>query len=289
MPSYNILRQSVENIMRNWTTAIPTIVVMAIILTMFNGLFSISVHAKTAIQNLEQKFSITIYLKDNSDPFEIGALITELEKRGDVIKPITYTSKEEAWKLMSKTFSLDSDLLNKYKFSLPASLTITPKNPKNVEAIESFLNTKAKNLLAQPYDSKDKQKNITYKMTEFIQGIRDTLFKTIVLFILFFVIGGTLLLSSTIHLAISSRHREIAIMKLIGAHHSKIILPFVGEGIILSILAYILNLILLSIIPFGDIDSKLQINVLLFEFIVIVGLGALVSYLATRITCNIKN
>lgn len=284
MPSSNILHQSAENIMRNWTTAIPAIVVMAIVLTMFSGLFTLSSRAKTAIQNLEQKFSITVYLKDNADPFETGALITELEKRGDIIKPVTYTSKEEAWKLMSKTFSLDTDLLNKYKFSLPASLTITPKNPANVEAIEAFLNTKAKNLLRNPYDSKDKQKNITYKMTEFIQSMRDTLFKTIVLFILFFVIGGTLLLSSTIHLAILSRRREIAIMKLIGAHHSKIILPFVGEGVILSILAYILNLILLSIIPFG-----VGVNVLLFEFIVIVALGALASYLAARIICNIKN
>lgn len=284
MPSSNILHQSAENIIRNWTTAIPAIVVMAIVLTMFSGLFTLSSRAKTAIQNLEQKFSITVYLKDNADPFETGALITELEKRGDIIKPVTYTSKEEAWKLMSKTFSLDTDLLNKYKFSLPASLTITPKNPANVEAIEAFLNTKAKNLLRNPYDSKDKQKNITYKMTEFIQSMRDTLFKTIVLFILFFVIGGTLLLSSTIHLAILSRRREIAIMKLIGAHHSKIILPFVGEGVILSILAYILNLILLSIIPFG-----VGVNVLLFEFIVIVALGALASYLAARIICNIKN
>lgn len=279
----NTFKKAAINLVKNWTTAIPTVLVMGIVLTMFHGLLVVHTKAKMTLNTIQNKFSITVYLKDNADPFEVGNLITMLEERNDVVKPVTYTSKEAAWQMMVKSFSLDNELLKKYKFSLPASLTITPGSPKDTAAIGAFLETNAKNLLRDPLTSKDKQKNITNEMIEFLQSVQDSTLKTIVMFIILFVIGGSLLLSSAIHLAISSRHREISIMKLVGASYSTIIMPFIVEGFLISIAAFLLNLALIFLIPFQAkiTDDKLYMNAALIECLAAIVLGISISYLTT--------
>lgn len=275
------LRRAIENILRNWTTLVPTIIVMAITLTIFHSSFFVYKQAAQTLQNLSQKYSITVYLKDDADPFEVGSLITELEERSDIIKPVTYTSKEQAWSRMSKTFSLDTKLLEKYKFSLPATLTITPRQLENIQTIESFLNTKAKTLLREPFSTDSKKQNITNQMVNFIQNIKNSTLRTIVFFIIIFIIGGALLIGSAIHLAIASRHREIAIMKLMGANYSKIVTPFILEGFLISLFAALLNAVILAILPFEEMETKLYINMLLIELAASLIIGVAASYLTT--------
>jgi len=276
-----LLRRSFENLLRNYLTVIPTVLVIAVVLTMFHGMILVHENAKNTLKNIQQKFSITVYLKDDADPFEVGNTITSLEDRSDIVSPVTYTSKEAAWEMMSKTFSLDNELLKKYKFSLPASLTITPKNPSDVPQIEAFLQTNAANILKDSATMQDKQKNITNQIVEFVQSVEKTTQSTLIFFIILFVLGGALLLSSTIHLAITSRHTEINIMKLVGSSHSTIILPFVIEGLLVSIIAFLVNLVILALLPISIINVKLHLNALLFEFIATILLGVIVSYLTT--------
>ena len=233
------------------------------------------------LKNLQQKYSITVYLKDDADPFEVGNVITELEQREDVVKPVSYTSKEQAWKLISKTFSLDTALLEKYKFSLPATLTITPRQLEDTGNIKIFLNENAKNLLKESLGSTDKTKNVSDQMINFIQNIKNSTLKTIVFFIILFVIGATFMIISSIHLAIATRHREITIMKLMGANYSKIIVPFVAEGFLISLFAGLINAAILAILPFETMETKLYLNLLLIEALASVTIGVLASYATT--------
>ena len=281
-----LLQRGAENIVRNWITTVPTMFVIALVLTMFHGLLVVHERAVETIQSVEKKFSITVFLRDDSDPFEIGNLINALEQRKDVVKPVTYITKEKAWELMSKTFELDADLLKKYSFSLPASLTITPRTPVDTDAINAFLQTKAQNLIKDPASLKDKQKNVTTQMINFIQTVQNTTIRTMLFFILVFVVGGTLLLSSTVHLAISARSSEISIMKLVGATYGTIIAPFVIEGVMISLMAFGIHLLLLLALPFERLSGTLNANALLLEFVAVVALGTVVSYLTTLF--NIK-
>lgn len=278
-----LLRKSIENIARNWLVAVPTILVIAIVLTMFHGLLVIHDGAQKALKGVQQKFSLTVYLKDDADPFEVGNVITELEKASAVVPPVTYTSKEAAWNMMSKTFSLDNELLKKYKFSLPASLTITPRTPEDASEIESFLQTNAANLMQSTPSKNDKQKNITNQMVEFVEGVQRTTQRTLLFFILLFIVGGALLVSSTIHLAITSRRLEINIMKLVGASFAKITMPFVIEGLVLSIIAFATHAILLVTVPVGLAMTNMQLNALAFEFLATIVLGTVVSYLTATL------
>ncbi len=273
-----LLQRGAENILRNWITTVPTMLVIALVLTMFHGLLVVHDRAVTTIKAVEKKFSLTVFLRDDSDPFAIGNLITTLEQRSDVVKPVIYTTKEKAWELMSATFELDADLLKKYAFSLPASLTITPRAPDDTEAINAFLQTKAQNLIKDPASLKEKQKNITAQMINFIKTVQNTTLRTMLFFIIVFVVGGTILLGSTIHLAVSARSHEISIMKLVGATYATIIAPFVIEGVMISLMAFGIHLFLLMILPFERLAGTLNANALLLEFVAVVSLGTVVSY-----------
>lgn len=285
---FSPLKTASENLVKHWAAAVPTILVMAITLTMFHGLMGL--HARTAetLRSIEQKFSFTVYLKDDADPFEVGNVITSLENRQDVVSPVVYTSKEAAWEIMSKTFALDSSLLKKYKFSLPASLTITPRSPRDAPRLESFLKQSVGSIIKETSITHGKQKDVTEQTVEFLEALQNSLQRTVLLFVLFFVIGGSLLMVFTIHMAMSARHLEVSIMKLVGAVRSKMVTPFVIEGILMSLAAFLLHLFFLLLLPVSAMSARMTGNLLLLEFLGIVFLSACVSHITANLLCSTR-
>lgn len=276
-----MLRQAVINLLRNWITTIPTIITIAIVLTIFHELLLIHANASDTLKTLQQKVSLTIYLKADADPFEVGNLITALEQRPEVKKPVVYTSPESARKELRSLFGLDTSLLQKYRVELPASITITTVDTKDLTFIRAFTEKTAGNLLQQPLATQQQQKQLTDSVVSFINKVKTTTQQNLFLFILLFIGGSSLMLASTIHLALTHRHREISIMKLVGAPHSKMTAPFVVEGVLISITAFLIHLGIISLLPFEG-SRTLHLNALLFEFMAIAGLGAIVSYAVTR-------
>jgi cell division transport system permease protein len=277
------MQKALENLLRNWTISLPTILIAALVLILGTTLFSVNRSANDILADIKQKLSMTIYLKDDADPFEVGALITSLESRKDVIPPVIYTSKEEAWKTLNNSFSIDSSLLEKYKFSLPASLTLTPRNASDVPLIETFIDDTAKGILASTSLSKDKQKSVTQKMADFIKTVQQSTTNILAFIIILFIGGGALLISSAIHLAITTRHKEITIMKLVGASQKRIALPFIIEGVLITVFAFALHfaVVLTLPLPADFVSSKFFSNIMLIEFFGAVLVGGTASWLTT--------
>lgn len=270
------LFRAFENFFKNWVATVPTVLVIAILLAMFHGLLAMHTKAEQTLGRLSEKFSFTIYLKINADPFETGNLITALENRPDVQKPVAFTSQEAAFELLQKNFSLDSSLLKKYRFSLPASLTIRPKTPEDIPRIEKYLNETWAQLLKDPLETKGK--NVTAEMLGFLENIKRTTSRTLLFFILLFVIGGSVLIGSTLHVAFLSRKTEITIMKLVGARRNKIIMPYVLEGTIIGFLAGLLNMAVVIVFPIDTEAARFTANALLIEAGAAIFLSSGVSY-----------
>jgi len=120
-------------------------------------------------------------------------------------------------------------------------------------------------------------------MLEFIEDIEKTTLKTILFFMVLFTIGGALLIASTIHLAITSRRLEMGIMKLVGASEKRITTPFVLEGLLMALLAFLVHLLLVFLSPLFHIpNSTFSQNALMFEFAATVFLGVAVSHMTAR-------
>ncbi|MBI2453608.1 hypothetical protein HYV58_00325, partial [Candidatus Peregrinibacteria bacterium] len=167
MSSLPPLRQALENALRSWTTTIPTVLVIALVLTMFHGLLSLHAQAQDMLRSVAKNFSFTVYLKDSADALEIANLKLALEQRSDVVPPVTYTSRESASEAAKKMFGLEPSLLQNNNFSLPASITITPQNPEDSYAIEAFLKEEAAALIQDPLAGQEPQKSLTRQMIAF--------------------------------------------------------------------------------------------------------------------------
>ena len=88
-----------------------------------------------------------------------------------------------------------------------------------------------------------------------------------------FVIGGALIILNALQITIFMRRQEISVMKLVGASHWFVRLPFIIEAIIYGFLAITLSFIMLFILSknlqielpnmFGYLMVELLITILL--------------------------
>lgn len=276
----NTIRTAFENLTRNFTSALPAILVIAILTTLLHATLTLHGKATETLDLLRQKFSLTVYLKDDADAFAVGNLISALEKRNDVVTPVVYTSKEAAFKEMSATFSLDPTLLQRYKFSLPASVTVTLQQPEDAQPVEQFIKTNALNLLkAEAFSRGAAQQDLLEKTGAFVKRLKEGTVSAVFLFFILTIIISSLSIATTIHLTLLARHREIGIMKLVGASRRHIMKPFLVEALLLSGAAFLLHLIFSSFIPFGPLTPRFQLNAFVLEFFAMVLLSTAVSYI----------
>ncbi|MBI2453609.1 hypothetical protein HYV58_00330, partial [Candidatus Peregrinibacteria bacterium] len=119
------------------------------------------------------------------------------------------------------------------------------------------------------------------QMIAFIDRLKITTERSLMVFILLFIAGSVIMLASTVHLAMSFRKTEMHIMKLMGASMSKMTSPYVLEGLILSCIAFLLHLAILGLLPIDMAASTAQKNALLAELAAVLVLGGGTSYLTT--------
>lgn len=272
------LRAAFENLTRNFASALPAILMIAVLTTLFHSTLTLHSKATETLDLLRQKFSLTVYLKDDADPFQAGNLISALEKRRDVAT-VVYTSKEAAFKEMSKTFSFDPALLERYKFSLPASITVTLEKPEDGKSVEQFIQSEAPNLLKPEAFAKDKaQQDLLEKTGAFVARLREGTVGAVFLFLILTVVIASLSIATTIHLAFVTRHREMSIMKLVGASRKHMMKPFLIEALLIIGAAFCLHLIFSFLIAPGPLTTRFHLNAFVIELFVLLLLSALVSY-----------
>lgn len=286
MPEISVIKSAWKNLRRNYEAAFAAMLVIGLALTMLHGFILINAKASATLAALSQKFSFTVYLRDDADPFEVGKLITALEERPEVAPPVVFTSKEAAFEFVKKNFSLDPSFISTYRLSLPASLQITPRKIEDTTKIESFLEGKWRNLLRDPFASKEKQQVLAKDMLSFIKSVQRSSVKTILFFIVFGIFAFTLLQTLTLHLAFLSRRVEIAALKLIGESRTRLAMPFIFESVMIGIGAFALHVVLTFLIPFEFGTARVLANILILElmgvFFLSVLTGFIVSYLHLR-------
>ncbi|MDX9970876.1 MAG: permease-like cell division protein FtsX [Candidatus Gracilibacteria bacterium] len=248
-----ILKISLQNIWRNKVLSLATIFVMAIILFIFNIILSINFLAEKGLATLSEKIDLVVYLKESAPESDIQKLIKNLGTLKE-ISQIEYTTKEKALKDLKETHPDLSLAFEKYGLSnpLPKSLSITTKNPQDHEKVLSYLaDDKFSNILAST-NQKSEDLNTLNSISKNLNHL--SIFARQILFwiILTFIIGGALIMINALQITIFSRKSEIEVMKIIGASHSFIRMPFIIEAAIygtLSVLFCFLMLFILSLNP----------------------------------------
>ena len=299
-----------HNINRNKFISIITIFILSLIVLVFNVTLAVNYVANKTIEQISEKIDIIVWIDEQADQFQIEALKNDLERLPEV-KKIIYTSKETALQNFQKENPEIHSFLNQYKLNnpLPASIGIISNHIENNLKIMNILQG---DLYKYTIDQeKIKNNSEDKKRTEKLINITRFIYRSGNYLITLFLIVVIFISLNTINMLINRRSKEIQIMRLVGAKYSFIRLPFILEGIIYAIFAFVLGLVLiygfvykfqqeLSNILSDDILLQGFQNtvglfiqhfnsILFYEIIVAVIIGIISSYLAIELYLRKQN
>lgn len=260
------LKLSLTNIWRNKVLSLATIFVIAIIIFIFNIILAVNFIAQNALQDLNKKVDLTLYLKESTDyqqAQDLAAVIQTLEG----VESATYTSKGDALETLKITHPDLSLAFEKYDLGnpLPASINVKTTHPKYHQAISNFLSQdQYKNYLSN-IDASASTENNSIISSVSKNLLQMTVFTHQIIFwlIMIFILGGALIILNALQITIFTRREEIKVMKLVGASNLFIRSPFIIESVIYGTLAVIGSFIML-----GILSNNIQVEYLdLWQFV----------------------
>jgi|SRR5579862_5964482 len=295
-----IIKNGFTSFGRNVWLALAAIAMMTITLTIL--LFAIVSNAtfNHSVKNLTAGIDVSFFMRDDITTTQRDTLIKELKQAPNVAS-VTYISKDQALKNYLAANPSNADLraaVSEIDNPLPASLTIKPVDPNDLQAIQNFLNKPGvRSLQSGPTnysgDRKTAIDNIT-RATHFFQQAG-------IVGIIVFIVVSMLIIFNTIRMAIFNRRDELVIMRLLGASKAYIRGPFIVETMLYGAVAAAISLIVCAALfkvasstlqasSFGLLDIKYSENffsdhmveILTLQLLAGIIIGAVSSAVATR-------
>ena len=253
------LREAGHHFVRNGSTTFGAVITIFLSLFII-GLFAMgSVLLDGMVGTVEDQVTIQAFLSDNADDSTVSQLEDTIQGWSEV-ESVTYKSKEEALseyrETMTKRNAADAVAALDDRNPIPASLVIKLSDPQNVETVAERLgsdSTFAK--VADVTTNDDGTTSDPADQVQYGQGTVERLFTvtnwiriiTIILVVLLTFVAFVFI-NNTIRLSISSRRREIAIQRLVGASNGFIRGPFITEGVLQALIGSILSIGALEVI-----------------------------------------
>ncbi|MDP9211684.1 MAG: ABC transporter permease [bacterium] len=248
------------------------------------------------IAAIQEKIDVEVFFNEDAKVADILTLKEQVEKHPNAAA-VTYVSKTQAldiYKGQSERNQRLVEQISEEENPLPASIQIKAKNPDNLDAFNSVLESDfAEPLVASRSDKENRE--IIQRLQRIVSFIRNVgLFISLV--VLTFAI---LVVFNTIRIAIFSRREEIEIMRLVGASNAYIRGPFVLEGALYGLIGtgIALLVVYLIVLAFGpalssylsdineDVPAYFRANlplIMLVQLVTGIGVGVLSSYIAIR-------
>ncbi len=253
-----IVRTGLLNFVRNAWLAIAAIAVMVVTLTII--LFSIVANAtfSNTIQQITDKINISVYLKDDITTSQRTELMDQLKTLPNV-KDVRYVSKADALTKYRSDNAGNQSLLQAVSETgnpLPASLSIDPVDPGQIQSIKDFLD-KPTNKIYQDPQAGTSYSGDRKAAIDKIAHATNVLQRVGVIAVLVFAVISVLIIFNTIQMAIFNRRDELTIMRLLGATTWYIRGPFVVESIMYGVIAAVASIVIVNSV-FITASSALQ-------------------------------
>jgi len=290
-------RESIQNFRRNWVMSLGAVITIYLSLLLVGVSIAVGVIATEIVQSVEDKVTVQIFLADGAKTEDVQALQAWI-KSDALVATVEYTSKDDALTKFKEDMASSPEIIEQIETNpLPASLDVTLKDPRNVEAL--VVKIQANELFLKVADRPDDpQESLKYG-----QQIVDKLFAVtrivrtvLIVFITMLAVVSLIFINNTIRLAIYARRKEIGIMRLVGASNWFIRTPFLLEGVIQSLIGALLAILSIVAIqaavlprlaeaaPFLPVDLASGTMVQLSLILIVAGMiiGLLGSGLALR-------
>lgn len=261
-----------------------SVVSISLVLFLLGLIFLLGLLGSQLSDYVKENISFSVVLKDNQNEADVARMQKRLEAL-PFIKSAQYISKEQAAREMEAELgeSPESFLgFNPFQASIEVKLKSHYANPDSIPKIEKKL-TSYTNVSELLY-----RKDMMEMVNNNIKRVGFVLFTlAIVLMSISFV-----LISNTIRLLIYSKRFLIHTMKLVGATSAFIRKPFIRYNVVSGVMAGFLAILMLVGALYylqnelGDIMSLINLQVLLLVSAVVMGLGILLSIIATYFAVN---
>ena len=245
-----ILTFAINDFSRNKGISIAAIFVLTITIMLVTGLFFFQGITGYLTSQIRDKIDITAYFKDGTQEQDILNVKDELMKMSPNIKNIDYISKDQALASFNQTHQ-DNPVLARALQEvgnnpfLPSLNITTNGDPSQYASISNILQTSDFSKLIDKVDFSQKKDTIekVYSITSHINTFG-------ILLGIILILVAILVVFNTIKLAIENSKEEISTMKIVGAGNWFVRGPFVIQGIIYGVAAFIICILLSGIFAY---------------------------------------
>lgn len=286
----NNIADGFKSVFRNFSLSIASIFCITITLILVGISILLSKNVNKFTDDIEKDVTIVVYIEKGSTEEDKNKIEKEIREL-DNIDSITFMSKEEIRKDMSHESDGLGVVLGEYT---------EDTNPLLDEYLVKVKDTEKIGKTAKKIEKIDKVSQIKYGegMVEELVHIFDIVKKIMLAVVIGLIVVTAFLIANTIKITVSSRKRQIEIMRLVGASNAYIKLPFFFEGTILGFLGSLIPVFIMSFgyiflydklngILFTEIITLVRPDTILLELtgvLILIGVavGAAGSYLAVR-------
>jgi cell division transport system permease protein len=224
--------ESIQNFRRNWVMTLGAVITIYLSLLLVGVFLATGVIINSVVKSVEEKVTIQIFIKDGAATADVNSLQQSLLS-DPAVAGVQYTSKEKALEKFKQDMKQSPEIIQQLEGNpLPASLDVTLKDPRQVQAMVDKIKVNALFLKIadrpdNPEESLKYGQQVVKKLFAFTQVVR----WIEIAFVVMLGAVSLIFINNTIRLAIYARRKEIGIMRLVGASNWFIRTPFLLEGV----------------------------------------------------------
>jgi len=233
---FYLMGQGFMNIIKNQLMSFASITTISACIFMVGIFYTVSVNMDYMLDAIETTMGMTVFFDEGTSEEQIIEIKGLLEVRNEVHK-VNYISPEEAWtNFKNEYFSGKEDQLAGFEGENPL------KDSASLEVYFARLETQK--ALVTYIEALPNVRNIRQaeQVVEIMQSFNTLVRYSSLVLVAILLIISIFLISNTIRLGISTRQKEIEIMKYIGAKDAFIKGPFIIEGAIIGIIGTMIPL-----------------------------------------------
>lgn len=229
------IRDAFRSVFRNFALSLASIMCITITLLVVAVAMILSINVNNLTEKIEKDVTIVAFLDVNIKESRIEKVKEEISDINN-IESITFQSKEDIADEMMESSPVYKSIMSSWsREESPLQDTYLIK-VDNIEKIKD---------VATKIEKIDDVNLVKYGegMVEQLVSIFNVIKNTTVIIVLALVLVTAFLISNTIKITITSRKREIEIMRLVGASNINIKMPFLFEGLIIGVLGSIIPIV----------------------------------------------
>lgn len=229
----NIFKQGIQSMWRNKSMGLASITSIAAVLMILGIVLVLILSINNVVNDTKLEFDeVEVFLEDEISSEQMTK-IEDTAKNVPGVVSVIYRSKDQALEIMKEDWGEDAYLLEDLETNpLPNSYII---KVEDIELADNLVNS-IKTL--DGVEEVKYYKDIIDRLLNFASYIR--IGGMIIIAVLVFV--SIFIISNTIKLTVTSRKREINIMKYVGATNSYIRGPFIIEGIFFGLVGALISI-----------------------------------------------